>query len=58
MLNAESLLVVVLVGMCKCYATRDIDLGHEVNENSMYWLTNKPYSREALAYGYTKDGFW
>lgn len=59
MLIAASLLLALLVGVCECSEVTYIDLGHAVDENSMHWVTIKPYSREVVHRGYVKNGdYW
>lgn len=60
MLNAAPLLLlVVAAGVCEASADKYIDLGHAVDENSMYWVTSKPYTREIVHRGYDESGqYW
>ncbi|KAK8405168.1 hypothetical protein O3P69_001619 [Scylla paramamosain] len=52
-----TLLLVLSVGTASCSGFVDIDLGYEVNENSMHWLTDEPFKWELQSSGY-KDGHW
>ncbi|XP_045138655.1 isatin hydrolase-like isoform X2 [Portunus trituberculatus] len=57
MQSSVTLLLVLSVGTASCSRFQDIDLGHEVNENSMHWVTDEPFKWERQRSGY-KDGIW
>ncbi len=58
MATVANVLVLLVVGVGQCYGDRYIDLGYEVNEDSMYWPSGQPYTRKTQHKGYTDDGYW
>ena len=57
MQSTVALLLVLSVATASSSGFVDIDLGYEVGENSMHWVTDEPFKWELRKSGY-KDGTW